>query len=90
MSSGWKIEYEGRARKQLKKLDRTAAIRIVRDLEEDLARTGDPRAFGKALVGEWSGFRRYRFGEYRAIAKIEDDIVTIFIIEVAHRRDVYR
>lgn len=90
MSSGWKIEYEGRARKQLKKLDRTAAIRIVRDLEEDLARTGDPRAFGKALVGEWSGFWRYRIGEYRAIAKIEDDIVTIFIIEVAHRRDVYR
>ena len=90
MSSGWKIEYEGRARKHLKKLDRTAAIRIVRDLEEDLARTGDPRAFGKALVGEWSGFWRYRIGEYRAIAKIEDDIVTIFIIEVAHRRDVYR
>jgi mRNA interferase RelE/StbE len=90
VSSGWKIEYEGRARKQLKKLDRTAAIRIVRDLEEDLARTGDPRAFGKALVGEWSGFWRYRIGEYRAIAKIEDDIVTIFIIEVAHRRDVYR
>ena len=90
MSSGWKIEYEGRARKQLKKLDRTAAIRIVRDLEEDLARTGDPRAFGKALVGEWSGFWRYRIGEYRAIAKIEDDIVTIFIIEVTHRRDVYR
>jgi mRNA interferase RelE/StbE len=90
VSSGWKIEYEGRARKQLKKLDRTAAIRIVRDLEEDLARTGDPRAFGKALVGEWSGFWRYRIGEYRAIAKIEDDIVTIFIIEVAYRRDVYR
>jgi mRNA interferase RelE/StbE len=90
VSSGWKIEYEGRARKQLKKLDRTAAIRIVRDLEEDLARTDDPRAFGKALVGEWSGFWRYRIGEYRAIAKIEDDIVTIFIIEVAHRRDVNR
>lgn len=90
MSSDWKIEYEGRARKQLKKLDRTAAVRIVRTLQQELDATGDPRAFGKALVGEWSGFWRYRVGDYRAIAKIEDTVVTVFIIEVAHRREVYR
>ena len=90
MSSGWKIEYEGRARKQLTKLDRTAAARIVRDLQEDLDRVGDPRGFGEAMVGNWTGFWRYRIGDYRAIAKIEDAVVTIFIIEVAHRREVYR
>ena len=90
MSSGWKIEYEGRARKQLKKLDRTAAARIVRTLDEDLARVGDPRGFGEAMIGNWSGFWRYRIGDYRAIAKIEDAVVTVFIIEVAHRREVYR
>ena len=90
MSSGWRIEYEGRARKQLKKLDRIAAARIVRTLDEDLARVGDPRGFGEAMIGNWSGFWRYRIGDYRAIAKIEDAVVTVFIIEVAHRREVYR
>lgn len=90
MNSAWKIEYEGRARKRLTKLDRTAAARIVRSLQEDLDRVGDPRGFGEAMVGNWTGFWRYRIGDYRAIAKIEDAVVTIFIIEVAHRREVYR
>ena len=90
MNSVWKIEYEGRAQKQLKKLDRTAATRLVRTLQDDLARTCDPRATGKALMGELSGFWRYRVGDYRAIARIEDQVVTVFIIEVAHRREVYR
>lgn len=65
MSSGWRIEYEVRAQKQLRKLDRSAAARIVRTLQDDLDRSGDPRAFGKALVGEWSGFWRYRICDHR-------------------------
>lgn len=90
MSSGWRIDYAERARRQLKKLDRTAAAGIVRKLQQDLDATDDPRAFGKALVGEWSGFWRYRIGDYRAIARIEDAVVTVVVIEVAHRREVYR
>lgn len=90
MRSGWKIEYERRAQKQLHKLDRSIAGRIVRTLQQDLDKSGDPRAFGKALVGEWSGFWRYRVGDYRAIARIEDGVVTIFVIEIAHRREIYR
>lgn len=74
MPSTWRIEYEPHAQKQLRKLDRSAAERIVRTLQQDLDRVEDPRAFG----------------DYRAIARIEDGHVTIFIIEVAHRREVYR
>jgi mRNA interferase RelE/StbE len=88
--STWRIEYEPRAQKQLRKLDRSAAERIVRTLQQDLDRVEDPRAFGEAMVGNWTGFWRYRVGDYRAIARIEDGRVTIFIIEVAHRREVYR
>jgi mRNA interferase RelE/StbE len=87
---GWKIKLAPRALKSLAKLDRTAADRIFKTLERDLDRTGDPRGFGEAMVGNWSGFWRYRIGDYRAIARIEDEVVTIFIIEVAHRREVYR
>ncbi len=86
----WRIEYEPRAQKQLKKLDRSVAERIVRALQESLDKIGDPRGFGEAMIGNWSGFWRYRIGDYRAIARIDDGRITIFIIEVAHRRDVYR
>jgi mRNA interferase RelE/StbE len=51
VSSAWRIEYEARAQKQLKKLDRPAAERIVRTLQRDLDRHHDPRDFGEALVG---------------------------------------
>lgn len=90
MSSAWKLEFEQLARKQLKKLDRTAAIRIVETLRRDLARHGDPHNFGEAMVGEWTGFWRYRIGDYRAICRIEEAVVTVYVIEVGHRREVYR
>ena len=90
MPSAWRIEDERHAQKQLRKLDRAIAARIVRDLQEGLDRTGDPRGFGEPIVGNWQGFWRYRVGDYRAIAKIEEERVTVFVIHVAHRREVYR
>lgn len=90
MSLGWRIEYESLAQKQLKKLDRAIAARIVRTLQRDLHRHGDPRGFGEAMIGNWTGFWRYRVGDHRAICRIEDAVVTIFVIEVGHRREVYR
>ncbi|HEX8383330.1 MAG TPA: type II toxin-antitoxin system RelE/ParE family toxin [Sphingomonas sp.] len=90
MSSAWTVEYQPGAQKQLKKIDRAAALRIVRTLQSDLERHGDPRAFGEAMVGGWTGFWRYRVGDYRAICRIEDARITVVVIEVAHRREVYR
>ena len=51
MSSAWTGEYQPGAQKQLKKIDRTAAARIVRTLQSDLERHGDPRAFNEVIVG---------------------------------------
>jgi mRNA interferase RelE/StbE len=90
VSSAWRIEYEAHAQKQLRKIDRAVAVRIVKTLQRDLDRHGDPRAFGEAMIGDWTGFWRYRVGDYRAISRIEDPVITVFVIEVAHRREVYR
>ena len=49
-----------------------------------------PRDFGEAMMGNWTGFWRYRVGDYRAICRIEDEVVAVFIIEVGHRREIYR
>lgn len=50
----------------------------------------DPRAPGKALTGRFSGLWRYRVGDYRIICKIEDDRLVVLVVEVGHRRDIYR
>ncbi len=90
MSSAWAIDFTPKALKQLKKLDRTAASRIVDTLERDIGRHATPRDFGEAMIGNWTGYWRYRIGDYRVICRIEDRTVTVFVIQVAHRREVYR
>ena len=86
----WRIEFVPEAAKELGKLDRTAAARIVRTLETRIATLDDPRALGAALTGEHAGYWRWRIGDYRVIARIEDARITILVVRVAHRREVYR
>ncbi len=90
MSSAWSLELNENAQKQLRKLDKAVAARIVSTILRDLDRLGDPRLFGEAMVGNYTGYWRYRAGDYRAICSIRDEIVTVVVIEVAHRREIYR
>lgn len=86
----WTVEFLPAAAKELRKLDRTVAARIIQTLEERISSLDDPRTVGNALVGEHAGYWRWRIGDYRVIAKIEDERITILVIRVAHRREVYR
>lgn len=86
----WQIEFFPAAAKELRKLDRTIAARIIRTLEERIAPLDDPRTIGSALVGEHAGFWRWRIGDYRVVARIEDERVTVLVVRVVHRRGVYR
>ncbi len=86
----WTIEFVPAAAKELKKLDRAEAARIIRTLETRIAELDDPRQLGAALGGDLSGLWRWRIGDYRVVAKIEDERVLILVVRVAHRREVYR
>lgn len=86
----WTIEFAPEAARELKKLGRTEAGRILRTLEERIAVLDDPRRLGAPLVGEHSGYWRWRIGDYRVIARIEDERVLILVVRVGHRREVYR
>ncbi|GAB6385077.1 hypothetical protein DAT1711_12340 [Enterococcus cecorum] len=55
-----------------------------------LVSTLNPRPHGKPLKGNLKGIWRYRVSEYRLLAEIEDDVVTIIIFEIEHRRKVYK
>jgi len=86
----WAIEFEPTALKELKKLGGEPARQIVRTLEERIASLDDPRSLGAPLTGPWRGYWRWRMGDYRVVARIEDERVLILIVRVAHRREVYR
>jgi mRNA interferase RelE/StbE len=90
VSSAWKLDFTPKALRQLRKLPPQIRARIVAKLESDALGHGDPRAFGEAMIGSWTGFWRYRIGDYRAVCRIEDAVVTVFVIEVGHRSQVYR
>lgn len=87
----WTVEFDPAAAKELRKLDRQIARRIVGFVRERLALLADPRSIGEALRGDTLGeFWKYRLGDYRLIARIVDRRVLIVIVRIGHRRDVYR
>ncbi len=86
----WRIEFVPAAAKEIKKLGRAEAARIITTLEQRIAILDDPRTLGTALTGDLGGLWRWRIGDYRVIARIEDQRVTILVVRVAHRREAYR
>ena len=86
----WAIDYTQTARNQLKKLDKAVAERILDYLDDRVAKQEDPRTLGKALTGPLGTLWRYRIGDYRVICEIQNRAVTILVIRIGHRREVYR
>jgi mRNA interferase RelE/StbE len=87
----WRIRFSDTAEKQLSKLDRKVAKRIYDFLRNRIAKLDDPRSLGEALKGSKLGeFWRYRVGDYRIITSIEDNVLTILVITVGNRKDIYR
>ena len=87
----WQIEFDPSAAKELAKLDKPTARRIVQFLRERVAPLTDPRSLGEVLRGDELGsFWKYRLGDYRVVAEIIDRRVVIIVVRVGHRREVYR
>ncbi len=86
----WRIELSAQAEKVLFSLDRAAINRIDRFIKERLATADNPRLLGKPLKGALGVFWRYRVGAYRLICSIEDEKVTLLVVRIGHRRDVYK
>lgn len=84
------IEFTESARKDLKKLDKFTQKIILIWMQKNLDGYENPRIFGKPLVANRTGQWRYRIGDYRIIAKIEDNKLIILVITIGHRRDVYK
>ena len=87
----WRIDFAESVAKQLRKLDPAVARRLVEFLRERVAPLADPRSLGAALKGDELGrFWKYRVGDYRIIAEIQDREIRILVVRIGHRREVYR
>lgn len=85
----WSVEFDDRARRELRKLDPQTQQEILRYLRERIVGSPDPRQFGKPLRMNLAGLWRYRVGDYRLICRLEEHRLVVFVLKVGHRRDIY-
>lgn len=86
----WKVELQKEAEKDLAKIDRSHAKRILKYLFEKIATDEDPRRFGDGLKSNLSGLWKYRVGNYRVVCNIQESILSVLVIRIGHRREVYK
>ncbi|MDP3041917.1 MAG: type II toxin-antitoxin system RelE/ParE family toxin [Candidatus Omnitrophota bacterium] len=83
----YKVAYLDSVEEDFKKLDKTTIRKILNRIETYLA--CDPKELGKPLKGEFQGYWRYRWGDYRVIYKISEREILILVLRISNRKDVY-
>jgi mRNA interferase RelE/StbE len=87
----WTIDYTEQAQRALARLDRQVAQRIDDFLTQRVARLVDPRQISEPLLGpQFLRQFRYRVGDYRVICELIDERVTVLVVKIGHRREIYR
>ena len=86
----WTIDYLTSAKRELRKLDRQAASRIIDYLDDRVAPLGNPRSLGIALANSKEQLWRYRIGDYRVICEIHDARPIVLVVRIGYRSEVYR
>ena len=85
----WQVVLSLEAKKQLRKMGQSAKTQIAHYLKMRIETAEDPSRFGKPLLGDLAGLWRYRVGDYRLLCKIQNHELTVLVVKVGHRRDVY-
>ena len=85
----YKVLFTDEAKKQFKKLDKHVASLIIGWIEKNLQYCENPRQYGKNLIANKSGQWRYRIGDYRLICEIQDKEITVLVLEVGLRKNIY-
>lgn len=86
----YKVEFSEQGKRDLKKLDIIIQKIILKWIKKNLLECENPRIHGKALIGNLKGYWRYRVGNYRILCDIQDEKITILVLEVGHRKEIYK
>ncbi|MCX8506246.1 MAG: type II toxin-antitoxin system RelE/ParE family toxin [Alphaproteobacteria bacterium] len=85
----WTIEIGKLAETQLNELDRTMRLRLINYMMERISPHPNPLAISKSMKSKFHGARRFRVGDYRILAEIDDESKIITIYQIGHRSTVY-
>lgn len=88
MTARYDIDWTAAALREIRKLDKRAAARVLAAISRLAAEPRPPGA--RHLVGHPPGIMRIRAGDYRIVYQVEDDHILVTVVRVAHRRAVYR
>ncbi|MES1206396.1 MAG: type II toxin-antitoxin system RelE/ParE family toxin [Pseudomonadota bacterium] len=83
----YRVEFKPSAGRQLDDLDKAVRARVDRKIDE-LAE--NPRPVGAKKLKGSSELWRVRAGDYRIVYSIHDDVLTVLVVKIGNRRDVYR
>ena len=86
----WQIKIDESLEKTLKKIDNEKRKRIFDFLRLRVAVSENPRTLSEPMKGNFAGLCRYRVGDYRIICRIEDDILTVLVLKIGHRKNIYK
>ena len=81
----YNIVYKKSVHRDLKKIKKTEAIKIIDQLEKDLSNKPGSHP---VLKGQFAGLRKYRVGDYRVIYAIIEK--NVLVLRIGHRRNIYR
>ena len=84
----YRVRYSEQAAKQLRKLDNSTQKLILNWIGKNLEGCTDPRAKGKGLTANRSGQWRYRVGDYRILAEIQEERIVILVFGIGHRKEL--
>ncbi len=85
-SVSYSIKIKSSAAKALTRIDVKERTRLVQTID----RLADEPSAGSALKGEFGGLRRLRVGRYRIIYEAIHRELTVLVVRIGHRKDVYR
>ena len=81
----YKIAFKKSVSRDLKKIDKEQAKRILDKIESELPQKAETLP---TLTGKFSGLRKFRVGEFRIVFSLIGD--TALIIRIRHRKEVYK
>ena len=82
----YSLQIKQSAIKEIERLPKAERQRVIAAIDQ----LAENPHVGKLLKGDYSGLRRIRVGDYRAIYEINEDVVLVLVLRVAHRKQVYR
>jgi mRNA interferase RelE/StbE len=82
----YRIEIKKSAVKELSQIPKKDLVKIVKNIN---SLADNPRPRGSKKLSREEKYR-IRYGKYRMLYLIEDDVLVICVIKVAHRKDIYR